>query len=151
MEENAEGRVPELTPEQFAELVGGARDEQIAEGIHAAGTRAALDRIFQGFEERFVPERAAGVAAEVQWVVTDGDEEFPYRLSIGDGTCTAGPGRADSPRVTLTTDLVSFAKLVTGHAQGPALFMTGKMKVQGDLMFGAQLNGYFERPGEGSS
>ena len=146
MDPNA-GAVPELTPEQFAQLVGGASDDQIAEGIRAAGTRVALARIFEGFEERFVPERASGVTAEVQWVVTDGEEEHPYRLSIADGRCTAGAGRAESPRVSLTTDIVSFAKLVTGHAQGPALFMNGKMKVQGDLMFGAQLNGYFERPG----
>ncbi len=144
---NVEGAAADLTPEQFAQLVGGASDDQIAEGIRAAGTGAALDRIFQGFEERFVPERAAGVTAEVQWVITDGDEEHRYRLTIGDGKCIAGAGRSDSPRVTLTTDIVSFAKLVTGHAQGPALFMSGKMKVQGELMFGAQLNGYFERPG----
>jgi putative sterol carrier protein len=149
MAEEQEGMVNQLTPEQFAQLVGGSSDEQIADGIRAAGTERALDRIFQGFQERFLPDKARGVTADVQWVVVDGEEEHPYRLSIGDGRCTAERGRVENPRVTLTTDLVSFAKLVTGHTQGPALFMTGKMKVQGDLMFGAQLNGYFERPTAG--
>lgn len=138
---------PDLSPDQFAQLVRGASDEQIAEGIRAAGTEEALDRIFRGFQERFVPDRARGVTADVQWVITDQGREHPYRLSIAEGTCTASRGRGEGdPRVTLTTDVVSFAKLVTGNAQGPQLFMTGKMKVAGDMMFSMQLNGYFERP-----
>ncbi len=139
--------VQDLTPEQFAQLVGGAGDEEILQGIHGAGTEVALDRIFRGFEERFLPQRAAGVAAGVQWVVVDEGQEHPYVLRIEDGTCTAQRGRVDDPRVTLTTDVVSFAKLVTGNAQGPALFMSGKLKLAGDMMFSMQLNNYFERPG----
>ncbi|MGH2723713.1 MAG: SCP2 sterol-binding domain-containing protein [Actinomycetota bacterium] len=140
--------VEQLTPEQFAEMVSGASDEEILQGIHGAGTEAALDRIFQGFEERFVPERAQGVTADVQWVVVDEGQEHPYRLRIADGRCTAERGRVEGePKVTLTTDIVSFAKLVTGNAQGPALFMGGKLKMQGDMMFSMQLNNYFERPG----
>lgn len=141
--------VEQMTPEQFAQLVSGASDEEIIQGIHGAGTEAALDRIFQGFEERFVPERAQGVTADVQWIVVDDGQEHPYRLRIADGTCTAERGRVEGePRVTLTTDIVSFAKLVTGNAQGPTLFMAGKLKLQGDMMFSMQLNNYFERPGE---
>lgn len=141
--------VNSMSPEQFRELVSGASDEEILQGIHGAGTEEALDRIFQGFEERFLPERAQGVTADVQWVVIDEGTEHPYHLRIADGKCTAQRGRAEGdPRVTLTTDIASFAKLVTGNAQGPALFMSGKLKLQGDMMFSMQMNNYFQRPGE---
>ncbi|MDQ3878209.1 MAG: acyl-CoA synthase, partial [Actinomycetota bacterium] len=52
-----------VSPEEFAGLVKSATDEQIAEVIHAVGTGATLDRIFEGFQERFNPEKAEGVDA----------------------------------------------------------------------------------------
>lgn len=136
----------QITPEQFASLVGSATDEQIESTVRGVGTERVLDRIFQGMQERFLPERAQGVDAVIQWVVTDEGQDHPYTATIGDGACRIERGRADSPRVTLTAPLAAFAKLVTGKAQGPALFMTGKLKVSGDLMFAQQVNGFFDRP-----
>ena len=51
-----------------------------------------------------------------------------------------------SPRVTLTTDGVDFLKLVTGNVSGPKLFMTGRLKVEGDLMFAAGAAALFRLP-----
>jgi putative sterol carrier protein len=48
--------------------------------------------------------------------------------------------------VKLTADLVPFVKLVTGEAQGPALFMSGKLKVSGDLMFSTRIMTFFDQP-----
>ena len=94
-------------------------------------------------QEHFLPEKAEGVAAEVQWVVTDQGEEFPYLASIADGKCTITSGKGASPRVSLTMDLVTFVRLIMGQAQGPQLFMTGKLKVAGDLMFAQRVSGFF--------
>ena len=54
-----------ITPEQFAQLVAGATDEQIEETIHATGTEATLQRIFEGMKERFKPESAARLLREL--------------------------------------------------------------------------------------
>jgi putative sterol carrier protein len=136
----------QISPEQFAGLVASADDEQIAQVVRATGTEAVLDRIFEGMEQRFLPETAQGVDAIVQFVVTDEDAEHPYAVKISNGTCTVDRGRADSPKVTITTDIVSFSKLVAGQAQGPQLFMAGKLKVSGDLMFSARIMNFFDRP-----
>jgi putative sterol carrier protein len=136
----------DITPEQFAELVRSAGDEDIVNVVHATGTEAVLDRIFQGMQERFLPDRAAPTTADVQFVITDDGAEHPYFVKIANGSCETGPGAVDDPRTTITTDLVSFTRLVSGQAQGPQLFMSGKLKVAGDLMFSAQIMNFFEAP-----
>jgi len=136
----------EITPEQFAQMVAGASDNQIEEAIRTVGTERTLDRIFQGFEERFQPDKSEGVEADIQFVVSDEGADHPYTVSIKDGTCTAGRGSAGSPKVTLTVGLAPFAKMVTGQANGMQLFMTGKLKVSGDLMFAPRIMNFFEPP-----
>lgn len=136
----------DITPEQFAELVRSAGDEDIVNVVHATGTEAVLDRIFQGMKDRFLPDRAAAVTADVQFVITDDGTEHPYFVKIATGSCETGTGAVDDPRTTITTDLVSFTRLVSGQAQGPQLFMSGKLKVAGDLMFSAQIMNFFETP-----
>jgi putative sterol carrier protein len=140
-------QVPQdLTPEQFVEMVKGATDEQIVETVHQAGTKEVLDRTFHGMQEAFDPSKAQGMEAVVQWVVTDDGQEHPYALKISGGACILEPGMADSPKTTLTTDLVSYLRIIAGQAQGPSLFMTGKLKVAGDLMFAQQVSALFRPP-----
>jgi putative sterol carrier protein len=136
----------EITAEQFARLVAGAPDDQILEAIRAAGTGRVLDRIFRGMRERFVPERAQDVDAVVVFVVTDQGEGHPFTLTIRAGTCAVAPGSDEDPKVTITIDLLSFTRLTAGQAQGPGLFMSGKLKLSGDLMFGARVAGFFDPP-----
>ena len=118
-------------------------DDEVAGRIRAAGTGEVLDAVFAGMEQRFQPERATGVDAQVQWVVSDAGEEHPYVLTVKDGTCRAEPGRAEGPRVTASTDLASFAKLMAGKVPGPALYMGGKLQIQGDLMLAQRMTTFF--------
>jgi putative sterol carrier protein len=118
-------------------------DDEVAGKIRAAGTGQVLDAVFAGLQERFLPERTTGVDAQVQWVVSDAGEEHPYVLTVKDGTCRAEPGRAEGPRVTASTDLASFAKLMAGKVPGPALYMGGKLQIQGDLMLAQRMTTFF--------
>jgi len=136
----------EMTPEQFAELVRAASDEQIETGIRAAGLQTVLDRIFQGMQERFIPDKAAGVDVDIQWVVTDQGNEYPYAVAVRNGTCEAKSGRAEAPRVTLTTGLVPFLRLIAGQENGVQLFMKGQLKVGGDLLFSQRVQTFFATP-----
>ena len=129
--------------QELAQLAEGS-DDEVAEKIHTAGTQGVLDGVFEGMPERFAPEKASGVDAQVQWLVSDGGEEHPYAVTVADGTCTTERARVESPRVTLSTDVVSFARLMTGKAQGPQLYMAGKLKIQGDLMLAQRMTTFFE-------
>ena len=136
-----------LTPEQFIQLVQTATDEQIVEAIHATGTERALEGIFSGMRESFRPERAGDQDADITWVVVDDGEEHPWTLAIHGGACEARQGTAESPTVTLTADLVTFVKMIAGQANGTQLFMAGKLKLSGDMMFAMKIESLFERPG----
>jgi putative sterol carrier protein len=138
-----------ISPEEFAQMISTASDDEIVGAIHAVGTEPTLDRVFQGFEERFQPDKAKDVQADVQFIVKDADEEHPYLVSINQGSCVTKRAQADDPKTTLTTDLLSFLKLVTGNAQGVQLFMTGKLKISGDLMFSQRLMTFFDAPQAG--
>jgi alkyl sulfatase BDS1-like metallo-beta-lactamase superfamily hydrolase len=136
-----------LTPEQFIEMVKTASDEQIVEAIHAAGTEQALEGIFAGMKESFRPERAGDQDAGITWAVVDDGTEHTWTLAIHGGTCEARKGAAENPTVTLTMDLVTFVKMIAGQANGTQLFMSGKLKLSGDMMYAMKIESLFERPG----
>lgn len=104
-----------------------------------------LDEIFQGMQSAFQPDRASGVDATVQWLIKDGDEDKPYALTIKDGQFSWEPGAVESPTVTLSTDRDSFTALMTGKAQGPTLYMAGKLRIQGDLMLAQRMGSFFAK------
>src|SRR5262249_44405122 len=107
------------------------------------GDGKGLDEIFQGMQSNFQPDRASGVDSTIQWLIKDGEEEQPYAVTIKDGELRWEQGRAESPNVTLSTDRESFTALMTGKAQGPALYMSGKLRIQGDLMLAQRMGTFF--------
>ena len=147
MEQSAD--LSQITPEQFTQLAAVASDEDILTGIRATGTKAVLDRIFQGMQERFAPAKAQGASVRIQWIVTDGGEEHAYMATIANGTCEIAPGKGEGATVVLGSDLVTFIRLITGQQNGAYLFMTGKLKVGGDLMMAQRIETFFDRPKAG--
>ena len=144
---NAQGFDPAtITAEEFSRLVGSMSEEQLGDAIHGIGTGRVLDRVFEQFTARFRPEHAGGVDAESQFLIRDGSDEHPYLVVIRNARCDVQPARGKEPRVTLVAELLPFVKLVTGHAEGANLFMTGKLRVAGDLVFALRLLSFFDRP-----
>lgn len=46
---------------------------------------------------------------------------------------------------------VEFLRLVTGNVNGPELFLTGRITVEGDLMLAAIAQSWFRVPGQRTS
>jgi putative sterol carrier protein len=137
-----------MDPEQVAGLVSSATDEQLQEGLNGPQREAILGEVFQRMAEHFKPSSAQGIGAVVHWKIggrPDGAYDH-YEVVVHDGTCTTTQQPTHEPRVTLALDAVDFMRLVTGNAAGPALFMSGKLKIEGDLMFSAQIQSMFTIP-----
>lgn len=138
-----------IPPEQFAELVAQASDEQLAEGM-AVNREPLLDEIFSRWPDQFRPERAAGVAAVVEWQVTDDDGGHDqWQITVADGSCSVVRDGQAEPDVTFRVDPVDLVKLLAGVEAGPKLFVFGRLKIRGNLMLAARFQGFFEQPGEG--
>ena len=110
------------------------------------GVDGVLEKVFDGMAGSFNPEKAAGQQAVVQYEIAAPDGSHDYAMRIADGRCEIDNGRAESPRVSLRIGLADFLRLITGAANGMQLFMTGKLKVSGDLFFAQTYQSWFDRP-----
>jgi putative sterol carrier protein len=146
------GAAPDLSTidaGQLAALAAGATDEQLAEGMSdPAGRKSVLDEIFRRMSEHVEPEKAKGSDAILHFKITDkpGGGEDVYEVELKDGVCTATDEPKGTPRVTFTAGPAAFLRLVSGAQPGPVLFMAGKLKIEGDLMFASQVATFFRIP-----
>ena len=139
-----------VDPDAFVKAVGETPDDQLAAGFADEQVRTlVLDGIFTQMAEHFHGEKAGHTEAVIEWRILDkpGGGHDRYQVIITGGTCSVEKDGGHAPRVTFTTKPVDFLRLVTGHAAGPMLFMTGKLKIDGDLMFAATVQSLFRVPG----
>ena len=132
-----------MTQEQLGELVEGRSDEEINQTVEAVGTDAALDQIFAAMQERFLPDKAAGQSAVIGWEITAPDGVRKYQVKVDNGTCAVTKDGTDAARVTLGLSLPDFMRFIAGQLDGMQAFMSGKLKLQGDMMFAQALQAWF--------
>ncbi|HEX8580846.1 MAG TPA: SCP2 sterol-binding domain-containing protein [Acidimicrobiales bacterium] len=77
---------------------------------------------------------ARGVRATVQQVVVGGPGgDVAWHVVIDDGTVAVRPGAADHPDVTFEEDYDAARRVTAGELSPQAAFMTGRLRVRGDL------------------
>jgi putative sterol carrier protein len=142
----------EFDATRFDQLVASVKtkptDELVAE-IQASdgGIDGVLEQVFAGVVSAFLPDKAAGQEAVVQYDIAGPDGSHLYRMRVADGVCTVEPGTADNPKATLRIGLADFLRFIAGTLNPMQALMTGKLKVQGDLFFLQTMQNWFERPG----
>ena len=151
MSSNPGASTPDLTsisPEDFVALVASASDEQLAEAMGGEQREPALREIFSRMADHLDPAKAEGQDAVVHFQIPgrpDGGQD-EFEAIVRDGKCTVSESPSEQPRVTLRVQPVAFLKLVTNQKSGPELFMAGQLKIEGDLMFAAQIASLFKIP-----
>lgn len=131
------------TPEDLAALIQGRSDDEIAQGASAADLDVVLERIFTTMQSMFRPDQAQGQDGVVQWEVADGDSTHVYHVIMEGGTCRAVAGPADAPKATLAFTLPNFLRFMAGEMNGIQAFMTGKVRISGDVMYAQRMEGFF--------
>ena len=98
--------------------------------------------------EHFRADAARDTEAVIRWRIGGPDDAVDeYETVISNGACEVHEGfEAESARVTFTVGGADFLRLVTGNAAGPMLFMSGKLKIEGDMMFAASAASLFTIP-----
>lgn len=131
------------TPEDLASLIKGLSDEEISQGVSAAGVDVVLGRIFSTMQSMFRPEQAEGQDGVVQWEVDDGGSTHVYHVTTGAGKCQVSAGPADAPKATLSFTLPNFVRFMAGEMNGIQAFMTGKVRISGDVMYAQRMESFF--------
>lgn len=136
-----------MGPQTFARLISRANEKQLRAVLSRSTLRATiLGEIFRRMQDHLRVERARSVRAVIHWRFPDGSDYERYETVVADGVCTTVTGKSEQPRVTITMHPYEFLRLITGNASAPVLFMTGRLKVRGDLAFAAGLMGLFDLP-----
>jgi putative sterol carrier protein len=141
----------QIDASDYSSLKGAVEEKSNEELVSAiqqqeGGVDGVLDQVFAGMSGSFNPGKAAGQQAVVQYEIGAPDGTHEFAMRIADGRCEIDRGRAESPRVTIRIALGDFLRLITGGANGMQLFMTGKLKVSGDLFFAQTYQSWFDRP-----
>jgi putative sterol carrier protein len=79
----------------------------------------------------------------VQWNIDAPDGTRSRTVRIADGTCSVEQGAVDTARLTLTLTLADFLRFVSGQLDGMQAFMSGKLKLGGDIMLAQTMQAWF--------
>jgi putative sterol carrier protein len=104
---------------------------------------ATVKETFDAMPSRFRADKAAGTTATIQYDIS-GDGGGTWNAVIKDGTCAVTPGAAASPNLTLQISAQDWLDMLSGKQSGQMLFMSGKLKVKGDMGLAMKLGSLFQ-------
>lgn len=93
---------------------------------------ANLEEIFKSMPERFNAEKAGDTEMTVNFDLS-GEGGGQWHASINGGAFDVNKGAAESADATIKMDADDFAKMSKGELNAMMAFMSGKIKVDGDL------------------
>lgn len=93
--------------------------------------------------ERFKPEKAQGVNAIIQFDLT-GENGGDFYIHINDGDLSVSEGHADDPKMTLRASADDYYNMWAGDLNPMQAFMSGKVKIQGDMGLAMKLQSMFD-------
>jgi putative sterol carrier protein len=97
---------------------------------------------FEAMAGRFRPDKATGTDATVQYEVS-GEGGGTWHAVIKGGTCTVREGAVPGPTMTLQIAAQDWLDMISGKQSGQMLFMSGKLKVKGDMGLAMKLPSMF--------
>jgi putative sterol carrier protein len=97
---------------------------------------------FDAMAGRFQPSKATGVNATIQYDIT-GDQGGTWNAVIKDGTCQVNSGAAASPSLTITMSSQDWLDMTGGKLSGQMAFMSGKLKLKGDMGLAMKIGSIF--------
>ncbi|WP_019869962.1 SCP2 sterol-binding domain-containing protein [Salinispora oceanensis] len=133
---------------QLFNLVETVPHDQLAEALNAqsGGVPAALDLIFALLASEFNPAKAKGKKGVFQFEVLAPDATYEYVVHVENHTCQWQRGRAEDPDIAIGVKLPDMLLMGIGKLPGAKAFMTGKLKIRGNPLFGTKLGDWFDHP-----
>lgn len=143
-----------MKPQAFAHLIKHASPEQLSAVLdHPQRRNALFGTIFGRMSTQFRPESAPEEDSAIHWRITggpDGEEVYETLITGTQGSatpqCSTSKEPAHDPRVTLRMSGDQFLTLVSGNGSPAIMLMTGKVSLDGDIIFAAKLATFFDIP-----
>ena len=100
----------------------------------------SVQGFFDGLSEKLnnKPEKISGLDCVYQFKVGSS----AYNVTMKGGKASVAPGEAASPNCTVTMADGDFLDMVSGKLNGQMAFLTGKLKVAGDMGLALKLGSF---------
>lgn len=102
-----------------------------------------VGELFEALSTRFKGDAAAGLVRTLQWHIT-GDDSGVWAFEMNDGKGRLIPGGVDNPDTTFITSGETWMAIAEGRQDAMRAFMTGKLKVKGDMMLAMKVPKLFD-------
>jgi hypothetical protein len=118
-------------------------DEDVLEfaGRQPGGMAALVELTMAGMPAVLDP--AVAQDCVIGYEITAPVGPLAYRIEVAAGHASVAHRSPDDARVVLQLGAADFLRLITGLADGTDLFMTGRMRIRGDLMFAPRVGAMF--------
>jgi putative sterol carrier protein len=151
---DAIANLQEVDPDDFVELVARSSEDELSAIVNGPHRKRILDEIFNRMADHVEPEKVRGTDAVVHFKILDRPDELGggydhYEVVFEDGSCRASDEPERDPQVTIRIGAAQFLKLASNQASGPTLFLTGKLRLEGDVMLASRLTSFFRIPSAG--
>ena len=104
---------------------------------------STVKEVFDGMAGKFRADKAVGVNATIQYDIT-GDQGGTWHAVVKDGKCTVSTGAAPTSNLTLTMSSQDWLDMIAGKLSGQMAFMSGKLKLKGDMGLAMKIAGMFQ-------
>mgnify|MGYP001263683918 CR=1 FL=1 len=105
-----------------------------------------VTEFFTGLASRINPERISGMNATYQFnIAADENGDTQWYVAIRDGIAEVHQGAADAPNITVSVTASDWIDIVSGKLNGQMAFLTGRLKVEGDMSLALKLQALLQR------
>src|SRR5690349_24324722 len=101
--------------------------------------------IFDQLDANINPDAAKGMNSTIQFNLS-GDNGGSWYVTIKDGKAEVSQGTASAPNMTLSMSAQDYVDMILGKLNGQMAFMSGKLKISGDMGLAMKLQSLFKRP-----
>lgn len=102
-----------------------------------------VKEIFDKVPKAFDAAAAKGLDAVFQFDIT-GEGGGTWNVAVKDGACQVREGRADAPTVALNMSTETWLGMVNKQINGIQAFMSGKLKLTGDMLLAQRIPDLFK-------
>jgi len=101
--------------------------------------------IFKEMPGSLYADAAKGMNSTIQFNLS-GDNGGQWNVAIKDGKAEVNKGTAASPNMTLSMTAQDYVDMILGKLNGQMAFMSGKLKISGDMGLAMKMQSLFKRP-----
>jgi putative sterol carrier protein len=101
-----------------------------------------ITELFDTMPEKFDANAATGITKTIQWNIT-GDDPGVWAFQIVDGKGNLIKGGVENPDTTFTVTSKNWLAIAEGKLDSMKAFMTGKLKVKGDMSLAMKVPQFF--------